>query len=222
MPLQLPQAASGAEVWTRNQNSGDASRPDPTAANIQGDLLSNGNRFGLGEGRGDIHSPHYPRPCRRHTHAHDSLTTLDCGSTEQQAGASVEIAVLIQCEVLERDIFFRLPQEYCTRRVAAIKRIEQVANPSRAPNVAALHFRQAQLAAFDHPHQLFDRGFSHRHRRLPAYLAHHAHIAPRHETEFGSQVKRLNSSGQSTAVCKSARVASAQAPPDADGLAPSS
>ncbi len=32
----------------------------PSAANLQGDLLANGNCFGLGEGHGDIHSTHHP------------------------------------------------------------------------------------------------------------------------------------------------------------------
>ena len=86
MPLQLSQAASGAEIWTRSQDSGDAGGSDPTAANIQGDLLSNGNCFGLGEGHGDIPSPHHPGPCGRHTHAYGGLTTLDCGSTHSLAG----------------------------------------------------------------------------------------------------------------------------------------
>ena len=62
-------------------DSGDAGGSYPTAANIQGDLLSNGNCFGLGEGHGDIRSPHHPGPSGRHTHAYGGLTTLDCGST---------------------------------------------------------------------------------------------------------------------------------------------
>src|SRR3990172_1059035 len=90
MPLQLPQAASGAEIRARSQDSGYAGGSDPTAANIQGNLLSNGNCFGLGEGHGDIRSPHHPGPCGRHTHAYGGLTTLDCVSTLPNENSEID------------------------------------------------------------------------------------------------------------------------------------
>lgn len=83
MLLQLRQASPGTEIRLRSQDSGHAGGSDPAAANIQGDLLANGNGFSLREGHGDIHSTRHPRPCGRHTHAYDGLTTLDGVSTSK-------------------------------------------------------------------------------------------------------------------------------------------
>src|SRR5262249_43996707 len=64
------------------------------------------------------------------------------------------------------DFLVRLPEEYRAGWIAAIERVEKIADPCGAPNVAPLHFRQAELAALDHSDELLNGSFSFCHREV--------------------------------------------------------
>ena len=81
MPLQLSQASSCAEVWTRSQNPGRAGRPDPKAADVPRCLRVRPELFVLGHDRLCFYFPRQFARSGRLSDFRGCLTTLDCGST---------------------------------------------------------------------------------------------------------------------------------------------
>jgi len=59
-------------------------------------------------------------------------------------------------EVPKRDVLVSFPQQNCSRRMAAVKRIEEVTNAGRSPDVLPLHFWEAKLTAFNHRDEFFN------------------------------------------------------------------
>ncbi len=82
MPLQLSQTSPCFEVWTRSQNSGDAGRPDPKAADVPRGLPVSPTFFVLGQDRLCVHLLREFARLGRLGDFRGCLTTFDCGSTE--------------------------------------------------------------------------------------------------------------------------------------------
>ena len=81
MPLQLPQATSCAEVWTRSQNSRDASWPDQKQADFPRYLYVPPELFVLGKNRLGIQLSCESARSDRLADFYGCLTTLDSGNT---------------------------------------------------------------------------------------------------------------------------------------------
>jgi hypothetical protein len=75
---------------------------------------------------------------------------------QKKQGVLVGIALLTDGEVLEGDVLAGFPQKDCSGGVASIEGIEEVAHTGGSPDVAALHFGEAELPAFDHADELVD------------------------------------------------------------------
>ena len=86
---------------------------------------------------------------------------------EQKPRTLVRVCLLHDRHLLERHLLVSFPQEDRARGIPAIERVEQVAHTGRSPDVATLHLRQAQLAAFNHANEFFDRCLSFRHLTNP-------------------------------------------------------
>ena len=61
----------------------------------------------------------------------------------------VRILLLLDGELLLRHGLVRFPEQNRARRISTIKRIQKVSDPGRAPDVATLHLRQAQLTTLE-------------------------------------------------------------------------
>src|SRR5262245_20218241 len=62
--------------------------------------------------------------------------------------------LLLYIEVATRHFSISFPNENRAGRIAAVKRIEEVAHARRGPDLATLHLRKTQIAILDHVNEL--------------------------------------------------------------------
>src|SRR5438128_285180 len=82
---------------------------------------------------------------------------------EQELLITEDPGVLLDREIPGRHLKIGFPDKNCSRWVAAVQRVEEVADPRCRPNVSALKFGESELSLVNHVNEFADADVNLRH-----------------------------------------------------------